>query len=72
MKQAHPPTGDHPRPALSASRLIDADPGFGRTSAAQPTCAVCHWAVLPARRFKGRIVCLACIAEDFVEDGEET
>jgi hypothetical protein len=24
------------------------------------------------RRFKGRLVCLACIAEHFAEDGEET
>jgi len=72
MKQAHPPAVDRPRAAASASRLVEADPGFARTSTAQPTCAVCHWAVLPARRFQGRIVCLACIAEHLAEDGDET
>jgi hypothetical protein len=73
MKQAHAPAVDRPRAADSASRLVDAHPGLPKTSsAAQPTCAVCHWGVLAVRQFKGRLVCLACIAEHFAEDGEET
>jgi hypothetical protein len=72
MKEVHPPATALPRTAASKSRLVDADPGFARTSAAHPMCDVCHWTVLPARRFKGRIVCLACIAEHCAEDGDET
>ena len=72
MKQAHPPAADRPRSAGSASRFLDADPGFARISNEPSTCAVCHWAVLAVRRFKGRPVCLACIAEYFAEDGDDT
>ena len=72
MKKARSLAGDSHSHAASASRLLDSNVGVpGYTDdwpSVHPACESCHWSMLETRRFKGRELCLACIAEYF--DGE--
>jgi len=65
---------DSKRQRGSESRILD--PGekpLRRDGDADmsPTCEVCHWSTLATKRFRGRTVCLACIAEHFQGEDEE-
>ena len=71
MKKAHSLAGGSHQHA-SASRLLDSNvglPGYPDDwPSVHPACESCHWSMLETRRFKGRELCLACIAQYF--DGE--
>ena len=75
MKKACSLPGDSPRHATSASRLLDSNvglPGYPDDwPSVHPACESCHWSMLETRRFKGRELCLACIAQYFNGDDEE-
>jgi hypothetical protein len=69
------PAGDSHRQPPSASRLLDSNAGIpgdaDQWDSAYPACESCHWAALETRYFKGRELCLSCIAEYFCGDTEE-
>jgi hypothetical protein len=70
------PAGDSHRQPHSASRLLDSNTGIpgdaDQWTSVYATCESCHWAVIETRDFKGRELCLSCIAEYFTgeSDGE--
>jgi hypothetical protein len=59
----------------SVSRLLDSNTGIpgddDNWGSDYASCESCHWAVLETRPFKGRELCLACIAEYFDPDADE-
>ena len=61
--------------ARTTSRLLDPPVSINSNSGddreSRPTCESCNWAVLQTRRFRGRMLCLSCIAEYFDAEGEE-
>jgi hypothetical protein len=61
--------------ARTASRLLDPPASINSDTGddwdSRPTCQSCHWSVLQTRRFRGRMLCLSCIAEFFDVDGED-
>ncbi len=75
MKKARSIAGDSHHHAASASRLLDSNvglPGYPDDwPSVHPACESCHWSILETRRFKGRELCLACIAQYFDGDDEE-
>lgn len=59
----------------SESRILEPDAKPSRPGGETDTsriCDACHWSVLTTRRFRGRMVCLACIAEHFQGEDEES
>jgi hypothetical protein len=75
MKKARSIGGDSPQHAHSVSRLLDSDAGFPGDADdwpnAYPECESCHWTIVETRPFKGRELCLSCIAEYFAGDSED-
>jgi len=66
---------DSTRQQGSESRVLEPERRASRNDGIEmdtsPRCDVCHWSMLTTRRFRGRTVCLACIAEHFLGDDEE-
>jgi hypothetical protein len=75
MKKSSATAGDSLDHAPSVSRLLDSDAGLPGDADDWPSvhyaCESCHWAVVETRRFKGRELCLSCIAEYFSGDSDE-
>ena len=63
------------RNARTFSRLLDPAASINSDSSdnseSKPVCESCNWAVLQTRHFRGRMLCLSCIAEYFDAEGEE-
>ena len=57
----------HLEPAASKSRIIINDIPDA-TAVNRTVCESCHWNALATRRFRGRVLCLACIAEHFSDE----
>ncbi|HXD17425.1 MAG TPA: hypothetical protein VN654_10440 [Vicinamibacterales bacterium] len=74
MSKAQPAADGRQQPA-SASRLLDSNTGIPGDADQWPTvypeCESCHWAVVETRFFKGRELCLSCIAEYFSGETDE-
>lgn len=69
------PAADGRHQAPSASRLLDSNAGIpgdaDQWPSAYATCESCHWAIIETRFFKGRELCLSCIAEYFTGESDE-
>jgi hypothetical protein len=69
------PAGDSHRQPSSASRLLDSNAGIpgdaDQWTAVYATCESCHWGVIETRDFKGRELCLSCIAEYFTGESDD-
>jgi hypothetical protein len=67
--------GDSLQQAPSMSRLLDSDAGIPGDADHWPgvyaECESCHWTIVETRYFKGRELCLSCIAEYFGGESEE-
>jgi len=74
MSKALPAAGSRHQPP-SASRLLDSNAGIpgdaDQWSSVYATCESCHWAVVETRDFKGRELCLSCIAEYFTGESDD-
>ncbi len=75
MKKARAIAGDSHDHASSVSRLLDSNVGLPGYADDWPSvyaaCESCHWDVVETRRFKGRELCLSCIAQYFDGDDED-
>ena len=74
MRKAQLPAAASRQQPPSASRLLDSNtgiPGDDQWPSVHATCESCHWAVLETRYFKGRELCLSCIAEYFSCESDE-
>jgi len=75
MRDSGPKPFDSRRQRGSESRVLESGKhssiNEGIEMDTSPKCDVCHWSMLATRRFRGRTVCLACIAEHFLGEDEE-
>jgi hypothetical protein len=75
MTKARELAGDSHHQPASMSRLLDSDAGIPGDADQWPSvyaeCESCHWTIVETRYFKGRELCLSCIAEYFSCESDE-